>query len=97
MDDTQDAAPPAKIRSNGFRRSNTAKLPIDAQTRQGTVTRLAFEALGKDQAIAYLNTLCPRLGGRPLELATATSEGLGRVRTDLAERANGSALADNNN
>jgi uncharacterized protein (DUF2384 family) len=49
------------------------------------VTRLALEAFGsRDKAIAYLNTACGKLGGRPLDLAVESAEGLGRVERALA-------------
>ncbi|MFS0851056.1 MbcA/ParS/Xre antitoxin family protein [Novosphingobium panipatense] len=64
---------------------NTPKLTPDAASRQGKVTKLAFEVLGgRDEAIAYLNTACVTLGGRPLDLAVDSAEGLGRVEHALA-------------
>ncbi|MDE8652995.1 hypothetical protein [Novosphingobium album (ex Liu et al. 2023)] len=75
---------PKQIRRMGFRKSNSPKLAVDAAKRQGTVTRLAFDLLGgKDQAIAYLNTDRATLGGRPLDLAIASREGLTAVENDM--------------
>lgn len=61
------------------------KLPADATAREGSITRLAFERLGsRDAAIAYLNSHCTRLGGRPLDIATATKEGWQAIEFDIA-------------
>lgn len=67
-----------------FRRSNTPKLAPEKARRQGIVTRLALETLGnKDEAMAYLNSVCDRLGSRPLDLAIASADGLRQVERDL--------------
>ena len=85
-------------RQMGFRRSATPKLAPDAARRQGAVTRLAFTLLGdKDRAITYLNTDHSALGGRPLDLATASEAGLSAVEQDiraLAGNAPGSDIGD---
>jgi uncharacterized protein (DUF2384 family) len=68
-----------------YNRSTRPRLSPDAATRQGTITRLALEKLGsKEDAIAYLNVERPELGGRPIDLATATVEGFIRVERDLS-------------
>ncbi len=65
--------------------SDRPKLSPDAASRQGEVTKLAFEALGgRNEAIAYLNTACARLGGRPLDLAVESADGLRRVAKAIA-------------
>ncbi|KMS52591.1 hypothetical protein V474_23840 [Novosphingobium barchaimii LL02] len=87
MTDTEDEdSPQTKPRRTHFRRSDGPKLTPDAASRQGAVTKLAFEMLGKDGAIAYLNLDSESLGGRPLDLATASVDGLKRVESDLAAR-----------
>lgn len=84
-DGAADTGRESKFRRNHFRRSNSPKLAVDAASRQGQVTKLALEKLGgKDAAIAYLNLESDRLGGRPLDLATASAEGLKKVEHDLA-------------
>lgn len=84
MTEASEDTPKPKPRNGGFRRSNQPKLAPDAAQRQGVVTKLALEALGKDHAIAYLNLDNPALGGRPLDLATSSVEGLKQIERDLA-------------
>jgi len=86
MTDTDEENLEAKPRRTHFRRSDRPKLTPDAASRQGAVTKLALETLGKDDAIAYLNLDSESLGGRPLDLATASVEGLKAVQVDLAAR-----------
>jgi uncharacterized protein (DUF2384 family) len=62
-------------------------LPGDQAARQGDITRLAFQVLGKDEAIAFLNTDHPVLGGRPLAVATESVPGQRRVEAELANLA----------
>jgi hypothetical protein len=82
MESEDKVARPARAK---MRWSDRPKLAPDAASRQGQVTKLALEALGgRDEAIAYLNTACGKLGGRPLDLAVESAEGLGRVERDLA-------------
>jgi uncharacterized protein (DUF2384 family) len=73
-----------KPKRTHFRRSDRPKLTPDAAGRQGRVTKLALETLGKDEAIAYLNLASDKLGGRPLDLATASADGLAQVEQDIA-------------
>lgn len=84
MTETDDETPETKPRRNHFRRSDRPKLTPDAASRQGRVTKLALEMLGKDKAIAYLNLASDKLGGRPLDLATASADGLAQVEQDIA-------------
>ncbi|WP_404479720.1 hypothetical protein [Novosphingobium sp. BL-52-GroH] len=86
MTGTDDDGPETKPRRNHFRRSDRPKLAPDAAGRQGRVTKLALETLGKDEAIAYLNLASDKLGGRPLDLATGSADGLRQVEQDLAAR-----------
>lgn len=65
------------------RRNKWSPIPPDQAIRQGSITRLAYVLLGKEAAIAFLNTELPDLGGRPLAIATATAAGEARVRTML--------------
>ena len=52
--------------------------------RQGEITRLAFQVLGREDAISFLNTDHPTLGGRPLTLATASVPGCKSVEDELS-------------
>lgn len=86
MTTADDETPEIKPKRTHFRRSDRPKLSPDAAGRQGQVTKLALQALGKEEAIAYLNLASDELGGRPLDLATASAEGLRKVEMDLATR-----------
>ena len=58
-------------------RSTTRRQPLehDRALRQGRISSCAFIALGREQAIAFLNTDNLALGGRPLAIATASVDG----------------------
>ena len=62
-------------------------MPHADAIRQGAITHLAFLSLGKDAAIAFLNTSVPRLGGAPLAMATASDAGDAKVRAMLNDLA----------
>lgn len=77
-------APKAKF----FRKKFTAvRLPADSAARQGQVATMAFLKLGREEATAFLNTYDEALGGRPLDLAVASAEGLRAVEEAIAARA----------
>lgn len=79
MSDEPQSSPAAHWRA----RVRTNPLLRDQAIRQGDITNLAFQILGKDQAIAFLNTDNPLLGGRPIALATESREGQIQVETEL--------------
>ena len=79
MKDDQQSAPAAHWR----RRSRGTPIPRDHAARQGDITSLAFQTLGKDRAIEFLNSDSPLLGGRPLALATESQAGRLRVEAEL--------------
>ena len=64
-----------------FRRACRAERPSpEVMERQGRLTRSAWTALGdRDAVVAFLNTHDEAMGGRPIDLALASYEGLGRV------------------
>jgi len=68
-------------------RRKRAPLAADLAKRQGEITRLAFLLLGRDAAIAFLNTAHAGLGGRPLDLATASDEGRNDVEAEIGRLA----------
>lgn len=73
-----------KPRNMRFRpRHNQPLLPRDGVKRQGAISTLAFQLIGKEAAIAFLNTDHSGLGGRPLALATESAEGLAAVEAEL--------------
>ena len=73
---------PAKV-NHWRRRPKTAPIPPDQAARQGEITRLAFLLLGRERAIEFLNSDHPALGGRPLDLATASEAGRASVEAEL--------------
>lgn len=79
MSDAEQSTPAAHWR----RRSRGNPIPRDQAVRQGDITSLAFQTLGKDQAIAFLNTDNPLLGGRPIALATESEAGQRHVQAEL--------------
>jgi uncharacterized protein (DUF2384 family) len=70
-----------------FRKSGAPRLAPDDARRQGAISRLAFELLGRERAIAFLNTAHVGLGGRPLDLATGGEDGRARVEAELGRMA----------
>ena len=77
------------------RRRNTVPMPADEKARQGRVSNLAFQILGKDAAIAFLNAEHEGLGGRPLALATQSPEGAALVKAELERLALSAAISRN--
>lgn len=73
------------------RRSRAVAIPRDEAVRQGAISQLAFQLLGREAAIAFLNTEHTDLGGRPLELATASAKGREAVEAELARMASPAA------
>ena len=62
------------------RRFDTVRLSPDAAARQGKAATLAWQALGdRDAAVALLNTHDDTLGGRPIDLAVESGDGLEAV------------------
>lgn len=70
-----------------FRRSNAPRLQPDSARRQGEITQLAFQLLGRDRAIEFLNGDNAELGARPLDLATASATGSATVEAALGRLA----------
>ena len=80
------AAAPAEASPGAHwkRRPRTAPIPRAEAARQGAISQLAFLLLGRDAAIAFLNTAHEGLGGRPLALATASAAGRAEVEAELS-------------
>jgi uncharacterized protein (DUF2384 family) len=74
---------PARKGVMHFRKSNAQRLPPEEARRQGEISQLAFLLLGREAAIAFLNTEHAGLGGRPLDLAIASDEGRNTVEAEL--------------
>jgi uncharacterized protein (DUF2384 family) len=79
MSDSQTSAPATYWR----RRTPKHPLPHDHAIRQGEITRMAFQILGREEAIAFLNADNERLGGRPIAAATESAAGYLHVTGEL--------------
>lgn len=63
--------------SRGFRKADsTPRLSPEPAARQGRISRSAIARLGAPGAIAFLNRHDDGLGGRPLDRAIESMEGL---------------------
>ncbi|SEI74083.1 Protein of unknown function [Sphingobium sp. AP50] len=60
------------------------KMPNEEAVRQGRITLLAWNAIGRDAALAFLNNPSDALGGRPLDIATASNAGFALVEQAIA-------------
>lgn len=84
-----------KPHTQRFRRaSNAINLTPDQRRRQASAMQLAWAKLGSREAVmAFFNEHSETLGGRPLDLAVDSDEGLEGVVALLNERS-GEASAD---
>lgn len=82
-------APADKPVRKPFRRTYGAVRPSPEQmARQASVAGAAWAALGDREAVmAFLNTHDDALGGRPLDVALASEEGLAAVRRAMTAQA----------
>lgn len=85
-DTAAETAPSPKPKPRRFVRSFAASgLDPALVTRQMTVTTRAFQALGSAElARAFLNAEDDALGGRPIDVAGGSAEGLARVLDRIA-------------
>jgi uncharacterized protein (DUF2384 family) len=81
------AAPARRNVMSWSRRAHGPQLAPGHARRQGEITRLALLLLGRDAAIAFLNSAHAGLGGRPLDLATASDEGRNSVEAEIGRLA----------
>lgn len=91
VDATPDAAPEpslARPARKPFRRSfNAPRLTREQADRQGRLSRVAWDAWGdRDRVVAFLNGHDEALGGRPIDLAVGSDDGLAAVERAIAER-----------
>lgn len=63
------------------------RLSPEQAARQGRISQRAIARLGPQGAIAFLNNNDEKLGGRPLDLAIESNEGLRAAEQRLEERA----------
>jgi uncharacterized protein (DUF2384 family) len=67
------------------RRFDTVRLSPEAAARQGKAATLAFEKFRDSAAVKeFLNTHDDGLGGRPIDLAVESDEGLAAIKALLA-------------
>lgn len=86
-ENSPDELSPARKGMMRFRKTQTQRMAPDDARRQGEITRLAFLLLGRETAIAFLNTAHDGLGGRPLDLATASDAGRNSVEAEIGRLA----------
>jgi hypothetical protein len=86
-DAAAETATEPRIEVRPFRRRFVEpRLTAQEVVRQGLVVRMAIKSLtAPGAATAFLNTLHADLGGRPLDLAIASEEGLRAVEAALAD------------
>lgn len=91
--DGEPAARPASA-TRRFRPARIAsKLSREETEREGRIVRLAFLHLGADAARVFLNTPDDKLGGRPLDLATASDDGAAEIERVIRAMPGHSAAA----
>lgn len=78
-----------RVRSRPFRwRRSLAPLAPQEARRQGAISTLAFQMLGgRDPALAFLNSECAELLGRPIAIATLSDAGYAIVEREIRSRA----------
>ncbi|NIJ63080.1 hypothetical protein FHR20_000011 [Sphingomonas leidyi] len=84
-----EAPAAAAAPKRGMFRKAAARLSPDGVERQSRVTLLAWNLLGADAAIAFLNSYNDALEGRPLDLAVASADGCEAVERAITARATG--------
>ncbi len=67
--------------------SATPRLNPDAVERQSGITLMAWNKLGPDVAIGFLNSFNVSLQGRPLDLAVASRDGYDAVSDEIRRSA----------
>ncbi|WP_093020363.1 hypothetical protein [Sphingobium sp. YR768] len=63
-----------------------SKLPADQAQRQGRITLSAWDALGREAALQFLNSHDDALDGRPLDVATASADGFEAIQLAITAR-----------
>lgn len=88
MSDGTDATAGKTVRaaspdSEWRRRRLKTRIDKDVAQRQGSLSTIAFLTLGKEGALAFLNTDNREVGGKPIEIGSNSAEGAARVREVL--------------
>lgn len=66
-----------------FQKSGKSRLTEESARRQSDITRLAMQVLGREAAIEFMNDISASLGGRPIDLAVASEDGLALAKAEL--------------
>jgi len=74
---------PASPEAEWRRRKPKTRIDKDVAQRQGSLSTIAFLTLGKEGALAFLNTDNREVGGKPIEIGSNSAEGAARVREVL--------------
>lgn len=70
-----------------FRGAVRSKLAPEVIARQSRVALLAFQRFpDREAALAFLNSVDEALGGRPIDIASASEAGAERIAATLRER-----------
>ncbi len=86
-DDRESSGTAAGPKVKPFRKKFAAtRLAPAAVERQSRITLLAWNALGADAAIVYLNNYSAALDGRPLDLAVSSTAGYDAVEREIIAR-----------
>lgn len=80
-----DLATAAPRRLAFKKKFTTVRLAPEAVERQSRITLLAWNLMGADAAIAFLNNHCSPLEGRPLDLAVRSAAGFEAVEQHLLQ------------
>ncbi len=83
-EETADISPAAPKLKSFPRRYSSVRLTSESLERQSRITLLAWNRLGADAAIAFLNTYDAGLEGRPLDLAVASTAGFEAVERAIS-------------
>ena len=71
----------------GFRSAARTKLAPDVHARQSRIALLAFQSFpDREAALLFLNSNDEALGGRPIDVASASEAGASRVAAALRAR-----------
>lgn len=87
MSDESTATPGSPGRKPFRHRRSLPRMAPEGAERQSRVALLAWDRLGGDAAIKFLNSHDEALGGRPIDLAVASAAGCEAVERAIAARA----------
>jgi hypothetical protein len=86
VDEPAEISLAAPSRKPFRKKFTTVRLAPEAVERQSRITMIAWNALGSEAAIAFLNSYSELLEGRPLDLAVASAAGFAAVEHEIVAR-----------